>query len=51
MQTISLMCPANVVAFFSVLAPLVMFDLVPTQDIANKIFKFDEFSKRAPLSL
>jgi hypothetical protein len=51
MQAISLMCPANVVAFFSVLAPLVMFDLIPTQETANKIFKLFDLPDRGPLSL
>lgn len=50
MQAISLMCPANVVTFFSVLSPLVMFDLIPTQNIATKIFKLNDMLERTPLS-
>lgn len=41
MQAISLMYPSNVVKFMSVLAPLVMFDLIPSSDFANSIFNFD----------
>ena len=51
MQATSLMFPNNVVSFFSVLAPLVMFDLIPMQNISNKIFKFPDLNNDEPLTL
>ena len=38
MMTIQILLPANCVAFFALLAPLVIFDLLPTGSLAEKIF-------------
>jgi hypothetical protein len=38
MMTIQILLPANCVAFFALLAPLVIFDLLPTGYLAEKIF-------------
>ena len=40
MMTIQILLPANCVAFFALLAPLVIFDLLPTGSLAEKIFQF-----------
>lgn len=50
MMTINVLLPANCISFFSVLAPLVMFDLLPTQKLANMIFRFPELSSDPALS-
>jgi len=38
MMTIQILLPANCISFFALLAPLVIFDLLPTDSLAEKIF-------------
>lgn len=51
MMTIQLLLPANCVAFFAILAPLVIFDLIPTDSLAEKIFKFPVLQDDDPLTM
>ncbi len=51
MMTIQLLLPANCVAFFALLAPLVTFDLIPTESLVEKIFKFPVLQDDDPLTM
>lgn len=48
--TISLMFPANCLNFFSMLFPLVVFDVFPTTKVMNDIFKFPLLQDDPPLT-